>query len=80
MRVSSILTHFGGRGGVSSVDYHLVVVVLGGAARVELQVEVLGSREGDGLFELVVVSDRVDCLHEAAGGPGGRDLNAGELS
>lgn len=79
MSVSSILTHLGGRGGVSGIDYHLVIVVLRGAARVELQVEVLGSGEGDSFFELVVVSYGVDCLHETAGGPGGRDLDVGEL-
>ena len=59
---------------------HLVVVVLRGAARVELEVEVSGSREGHRLLELVVVPDGVDGLHQPTQGPGGGDLDGGQLA
>lgn len=55
---------------------HLVVVVLRGAAGVEAQVEAACSWDVYRLFELIVVSHRVDRLHRLPSSPWGRDLQA----
>ena len=74
--VASVLGHPWGVGRIPCVHYDLVVVVLRRTSRVKLQVEVFGSRERDGLFELVVVSDGMDGFYQSARGPGGGDLDA----
>ena len=80
MSVSSVLSHLDAGRRVSRVHHNLVVVVLRGAAQIELEVEVPGAGEADGLFEFVVVPDRVDGLHHSAGSPRSRDLDSRELA
>lgn len=78
--VASVLCHLWGRRSVPGVHDDLVVVVLRRAARVKLEVEVTCSGEGNGLLELVVVSDGMDGLEGPPSGPGTGNLDARELS
>lgn len=74
MCVATILGHTWGIGGIPSIHDDLVIVVLRWTAGIKLEIEVLGSWERDGLLELVVVSDRMDCLHQPSCGPWSWDL------
>lgn len=75
MCVSTIFCHLVAGGGVTSEHKHFIIVVLGRTAWIKLEIEVLGSRKGDSLLELVVVSDRMYGLHCAACSPGSWHLD-----
>ena len=78
--ITYAMTHYITQWHVPLMPSHLVVVVLRGAARVKLEVEVPGPWEGHCLLELVVVPDGVDGLHQPTQGPGRGDLDGGQLA
>ena len=61
--------------GVSRKHSDFVIIILGGAARIKLEVQVTCPRKGHCLLELVVVSHRMDGLHDPSSGPWGRDAH-----
>lgn len=57
---------------------YLVIIILGGAARIKAKVQAAGSWDVYRLLELVIIPYRVHCLYCLPSSPWGRDLQSSQ--